>query len=70
MANMINVSRKDYDEQGNLVQVYFCLNADNIDFVQSSTLVDSWERSVITMSNGNVIGVCETKEEIVELIKG
>ena len=68
MAQMINLTCKKHDEQGNLFSVDFLINADNINIIELSERIGSWEQSIIKMDNGDCIDAIETKEEIQKLI--
>lgn len=66
MAQMIKVTKKIYNDD-NLVDKYFIINVDNINFIEDSDR-DSWEESIILMCNGDNIDTLETKEELFKLI--
>ena len=70
MAQMISLTRKCYDEQGSLVDVSVLINADNINTIEDAKFFESWERSIITMENGDHIQVAEVKDIVENLING
>ena len=68
MAQMIEVTKKVYNNGDDLINEKFMINADNINYIESITDHENWENSIIFMNDKTTIYTVETKFEIQNLV--